>query len=84
MLGGVPVSNPASFVSLTSTQVACGSMAATGDAVETYTGASGLQYQGNGNWQWNWKTPKSYAGTCRTMVLTLNDGSMHYANFKFK
>jgi hypothetical protein len=37
-----------------------------------------------GNWQYNWKTDKAYAGTCRTMVLTLSDNTTHSATFKFK
>jgi hypothetical protein len=44
------------------------------DAIETYTGNSGLQYLGDGYWQFNWRTPRSYAGTCRVMSLNLADG----------
>ena len=29
-----------------------------------------------------WKTDKAWAGTCRQLVLTLNDGSTHVANFQ--
>ena len=31
-----------------------------------------------------WKTEKAWAGTCRQLVVELNDGSIHRANFKFK
>jgi len=31
-----------------------------------------------------WKTEKGWAGTCRQLVVQLNDGSIHRANFKFK
>ncbi len=31
-----------------------------------------------------WKTDPSWAGTCRQLVVTLNDGSIYRANFKFK
>jgi hypothetical protein len=31
-----------------------------------------------------WKTDPSWAGTCRQLVVTLNDGTVHRANFKFK
>lgn len=31
-----------------------------------------------------WKTDPSWAGTCRQLVVTLNDGSIHRANFRFK
>jgi hypothetical protein len=81
-----PVSDPVSFTNLTSFLINCGSLS--GDAtstVEEYSaGSSGLQYLGDGYWQFNWKTPKTYAGQCRKMVLTLGDGSTHEANFKFK
>ncbi len=31
-----------------------------------------------------WKTDPSWAGTCRQLAVTLNDGSIYRANFKFK
>jgi hypothetical protein len=40
---------------------------------EIAAGASGLIYKGGGNWQFTWKTPKSYANSCKTMTLNLND-----------
>src|SRR5205814_2031943 len=83
---GVPISDPSSFVSVTSsaTPGGCGGSA---DAIETYAGstATGLQYLGDGNWQFNWKTPKTYAGQCRTMSLNLKDGAPgRTAGFIFK
>jgi hypothetical protein len=71
---GVPISDPASFVSVTSSATP-GSCGGTADAIEIYVGGSGLQYLGDGTWQFNWKTPTSYAGQCRTMSLHLNDGA---------
>jgi hypothetical protein len=79
---GEAISDPASFVSITSSGGLC--YDAPTDAIETYVGGSGLQYLGNGNWQYNWKTPKAYAGECRHMTLTLADGTTHTADFKFK
>jgi hypothetical protein len=79
-----PVSDASSFVSLTSQSAGGTCGGAPGDAVETYPGASGLRYLGEGDWQFNWKTPKAYAGQCRTMTLTLDDGSTHEASFLFK
>ncbi len=83
---GVAISDPTSFRDLGSYMINCGSL--TGDptdAIEEYAaGASGLQYDGDGYWQFNWKTPKTYAGQCRTMVLALGDGSKYKADFKFK
>jgi hypothetical protein len=83
---GVPISDPASFMSLTSYPIDCESLAGDPtDAVKEYTaGSSGVQYLGDGNWQFNWKTPKTYTGQCRTMVLTLADSSTHTAYFSFK
>jgi hypothetical protein len=69
----------------TSSMVACGSTAE--DAVEqTLTvGASSLTYDANANqYIYVWKTDKAWAGTCRTLVLKLSDGTYHRANFKFK
>jgi hypothetical protein len=83
-LDGTPIADPASFVGLTSYAVSCQTLSGDPvDAVETYAGASGLQYVGDGHWQFNWKTPKSYARQCRVMVLTLADGSTHLAYFTF-
>ena len=81
---GVGISDPASFVSITSGSTSC-SPSDPIDVVETYSGNSGLQYLGNGNWQFNWKTPKSYAGQCRVMRLNLADGNTsRIAEFRFK
>ena len=30
-----------------------------------------------------WKTDKAWAGTCRELTITLNDGTTHTAQFKF-
>jgi hypothetical protein len=54
------------------------------DVTETLTaGGSSLTFSG-GQYTYIWKTEPSWAGTCRQLVLTLNDGSVHVANFKFK
>lgn len=80
---GVGVADPSSFVAVTTSSGGC-SAAAPFDAVETYSGGSGLQYLGNGSWQFNWKAPKSYAGLCRTLHLGLADPTDHVAAFSFK
>jgi len=81
---GVGISDPSSFVSITSGSTTC-SPSDPIDVIETYSGNSGLQYQGNGNWQFNWKTLKSYAGQCRVMRLNLADGNTsRIAEFRFK
>jgi hypothetical protein len=81
---GHPVDDPTTFVALTSRIVGGACSGLPTEAVETYAGESGLQYLGDGNWQFNWKTPKAYAGQCRTMSLELNDGTTHSASFQFK
>ena len=56
------------------------------DVTETLTaGSSTLSYTSSSD-QYNyvWKTEGSWAGTCRQLVVKLNDGSTHTANFKFK
>jgi len=77
-----PVTDPASVAAITSTTSAC-SPAQAADDVETYAGNSGLQNLGDGYWQFNWKTPKGYAGQCRTLKLNLADGATHTAEFRF-
>ena len=52
------------------------------EAIET-SGNSSLSYSPD-NYQFNWKTESSWAGTCRELVVKLNDGSVHTARFKFK
>ncbi len=52
---------------------------------ETMTaGASSLSYDAaTDRYVYVWKTSKSWAGTCRQLVLKLDDGSFHRANFMF-
>ncbi|MBI5825202.1 MAG: PxKF domain-containing protein [Chloroflexi bacterium] len=74
-----PIGYPAS------TSVACGTTAE--DVIEeTVTaGSSSLSYNTTtGQYTYVWKTNKAWAGTCRTLVIKLNDGTYHRANFKFK
>jgi hypothetical protein len=54
------------------------------DVVETLTaGGSSLSFGGD-QYNYVWKTESSWAGTCRKLVITLNDGSVHEAWFKLK
>jgi hypothetical protein len=66
--------------------VACGSGAATDEIEQTVTaGASGLQYDAaTGQYSYTWKTDKSWAGSCRQLILKLVDGSEHIAGFQFR
>ena len=83
---GQPISDPASFINITSYSVNCATFAGdpTNYVEEFAAGSSGLQYLGDGWWQFNWKTSKTYKGQCRTMKLTLDDKSEHTASFSFK
>lgn len=64
--------------------IACGSNDPATDLTETLTaGSSSLTYDTN-QYLYVWKTDSAWAGTCRQLVLSLNDGSIYRANFKFK
>jgi hypothetical protein len=55
------------------------------DAVEetVAAGSSSLSYDAvSGQYVYVWKTDKSWAGTCRQLVVKLVDGTFHRANFK--
>lgn len=57
------------------------------DAIEetVSAGASGLSYDpATDTYIYVWKTNKAWAGTCRKLVVRLNDGTDHIALFKFK
>jgi len=68
-----------------SEQVGCYSTAPV-DGVEeaASAGASGLTYDAlHDQYTYVWKTEKSWAGTCRQLVVQLADGKTQRANFKF-
>ena len=49
------------------------------------SGASGLSYDATTErYHYVWKTSKSWAGTCRQLIVTLVDGTSHTASFRFK
>jgi hypothetical protein len=85
-MDGSAVSDPESFVSLSSVKVNCGTLDGASDLIEEVapTNSSGLIYQNDGYWQFNWKTVKSWAGSCRIMTVELSDGTTHSASFTFK
>ena len=66
--------------------VACNSNDPASDLTETVTaGGSSLSYDPTTDrYNYVWKTDQSWAGTCRQLVIELNDGSIHRANFRFK
>ena len=48
-------------------------------------GSSTLSYDvANDEYNYVWKTKKTWAGTCRRLIVRLSDGTDHVANFQFK
>ncbi len=70
----------------TSQPVSCTTHAPIGGSAPTATaGGSGLTYDATANqYTYVWKTQKAWAGTCRQLDVTLADGTVHSALFKFK
>ena len=67
-----------------SQQIACDSSAPISNLEGTETsGGSTLSYSPD-QYHYNWKTESSWAGTCRVLIVKLNDGTEHTALFKFK
>jgi uncharacterized repeat protein (TIGR01451 family) len=66
--------------------VPCNSTDPVNEIEETVTaGGSSLSYDASSDqYIYVWKTNSAWAGTCRQLVIQLNDGSTHYANFKFR
>jgi hypothetical protein len=66
--------------------ISCSTSAPVSDLEGTVSsGGSSLSYDsGSDQYHYNWKTEASWAGTCRALVVTLNDGTSHTAYFKFK
>jgi hypothetical protein len=69
-----------------SASIACDSAATEIDLTETVAvGNSSFSYDPEKDqYIYVWKTDSSWAGTCRQLVMQLDDGSVHRANFKFK
>jgi len=82
---GTYVTDVATVVSIMSTKMNCEDGGLT-DEIETIaTGGTVLRYDFTANqFIYNWWTLKMWAGTCRTLTLTLNDGTKHAALFRFK
>ena len=72
---GYPASGP----------ILCDSSPNSDEIEQTLTaGGSGLNYDAaSGQYIYVWKTEKAWAGSCRQLVIKLNDGTYHRANFKF-
>ena len=76
MAAGYPASSP----------VACNANEPGSVIEETVTaGNSSLSYDATTDrYSYVWKTNKAWKGTCRILVVRLNDGSDHFAKFSFK
>jgi hypothetical protein len=68
-----------------SRQINCDSADAVDAIEETVTaGSSSLSYDATTDqYTYVWKTNKGWANTCRELVVKLDDGTEHLANFKF-
>jgi hypothetical protein len=54
-------------------------------AAASPAGSSSLSYDALTNtYQWNWKTEKSWAGTCRALILGFKDGTSHSVPVDFR
>lgn len=69
-----------------SQQIACSDGAPISVIEETVTaGSSSLSYDATPDqYKYVWKTDKAWKGTCRKLILKLNDSSIHVANFQFR
>jgi len=53
--------------------------------VTVAAGGSSLSYDSStGTYTYVWKTDQSWSGTCRQLIVKLNDDTTHVANFQFK
>ena len=84
-LGGNQGLNILASGSPSSQAIACDSSASLDAIEQTVTaGSSSLSYDATTNtYTYVWKTDKSWANTCRQLKVTLTDGTVHVANFKF-
>jgi uncharacterized repeat protein (TIGR01451 family) len=85
-LGGDQGLNIFADGSPSSVLVSCASGVPISDVEETETaGSSSLSYDASSDrYKYTWKTEKAWKNTCRQLTLTLRDGTVHIANFKFK
>lgn len=79
---GVPVTTLAS-ATVTATNLSCGFGTTVDLTTEAAPDGTGLKNLGDGNYQFVWKSPKAYAGSCKTLRLDIGDGASHEALFQF-
>jgi uncharacterized repeat protein (TIGR01451 family) len=85
-LGGNQGLNIFAASSPASVQISCSTTAPISPVEETETaGNSSLTYDAaSDRYKYVWKTESSWKNTCRQLTITLRDGTVHQANFKFK
>jgi uncharacterized repeat protein (TIGR01451 family) len=85
-LGGNQGLNIFAAGSPSSVQVSCNSGVPISPVEETETaGQSSLSYDAaSDRYKYTWKTESSWKNTCRVLTVTLRDGTVHTATFKFK
>jgi hypothetical protein len=85
-LGGNQGLNIFAAGSPASVQISCNTSAPIDAVEETETaGGSSLSYDSTTDrYKYTWKTESGWKNTCRQLTLTLRDGTVHQANFKFK
>ena len=85
-LGGYQGLNIFAAGSPNSTQISCNSGDPVAPMEETETaGSSSLTYDSTTDrYKYVWKTESSWKNTCRQLDITLLDGTVHSAKFKFK
>ncbi|HET6854496.1 MAG TPA: immunoglobulin-like domain-containing protein [Pyrinomonadaceae bacterium] len=85
-LGGNQGLNIFAAGSPSSVQINCSTSAPIDPVEETETaGASSLTYDAvSDRYKYTWKTETTWKNTCRQLTVTLRDGTVHQANFKFK
>jgi hypothetical protein len=71
---GAPVTTLRSAV-VTVKSLSCALGTSNDQARESAAGGSALQNLGDGYYQYNWKVPASYANSCKTLRLDLEEGS---------
>jgi hypothetical protein len=64
-----------------SVRINCTTGATIGTA--TSTDGGGLKFS-DGQYHYNWETEKAWKGTCRMLIVKLDDNTVHKANFRFK
>jgi uncharacterized repeat protein (TIGR01451 family) len=85
-LGGDQGLNIFAAGSPSSVQISCNTSDPILPVEETETaGQSSLTYDSTANqYKYTWKTESSWKNTCRQLTMTLRDGTVHVAKFKFK